>query len=89
MQDFKRENLIGVQLLVAFRLLANYQVDMSEFCRKLQGRPQRAIHYFRSIDFLSAATSDDTNTFQRVVIKVATPKGDTFTIGCGVTSNLQ
>ena len=45
-----------------------------------------AIHYFRSNDFLFAATSDDTNTFNRVVIKVVTPKGDMFTIGCGVST---
>ena len=31
MQDFKRENLIGVQWLLAFPVHANYQVDISEF----------------------------------------------------------
>ena len=40
MQDFKKENLIGVQWLLAFPLLANYRVVMSEFCRKSQGTPK-------------------------------------------------
>ena len=63
MQDCKKENLIGVLWLLAFPLLANYQVDMSEFCRKLQGRRSGknalAIYYFKA---MTSVTPDDTRS---------------------------